>query len=199
MSGNSLEAYLKNGEIDSVRLQGMAITLTHLFEDSIFQGKNIASGDTISLNFKSDSLDKTQLSIINVMGGARGEYEPDLSLNKITNNIIYSADTIKYNIPNQTTNMNNSVIIDYGETTLESGFVKVMWKDNIMTASSGKDKNEENRPKFIEKGRDPLIADSLTYNLSTGQGKVNQGRTKMDQGYYKGAEIRNREDNIHFF
>ena len=30
MSGNSLEAYLKNGEIDSVRLQGMAITLTHL-------------------------------------------------------------------------------------------------------------------------------------------------------------------------
>ena len=196
MSGNSLEAYLKNGEIDSVRLQGMAITLTHLFEDSIFQGKNIASGDTISLNFKSDSLDKTQLSIINVMGGARGEYEPDLSLNKITNNIIYSADTIKYNIPNQTTNMNNSVIIDYGETTLESGFVKVMWKDNIMTASSGKDKNEENRPKFIDKGRDPLIADSLTYNLSTGQGKVNQGRTKMDQGYYKGAEIRNREDNI---
>ena len=196
MTGNSLEAYLKNGEIDSVRLQGMAVTLTHLFEDSIFQGKNIASGDTISLNFKSDSTNKIQLSIINVIGGARGKYEPDINLNKISENIVYSADTIKYNIPNQTTKMSNDVKIDYGETTLESGFVKVMWKDNMMTASSGLIKDEENRPKFIEKGRDPLIADSLTYNLLTGQGKVNQGRTKMDQGYYKGAEIRNRNDNM---
>ena len=196
MTGNSLEAFLRNGEIDSVRLEGMATTLTHLFEDSIFQGKNIASGDTITLNFKLDSLNKTQLSTINVIGGARGEYEPNLNLEKIDNNIIYSADSIQYNIPNQTTQMNQEVMIDYGTTTLESGFVKVLWKENLMTASSGLNIDEENKPKFIEQGRDPLIADSLTYNLSTGQGKINQGRTKMDQGYYKGEEIRNLENNI---
>ena len=47
MTGQRLEAFLEEGLLDSVRLQGMATTLYHLFEDSVYQGKDIASGDSI--------------------------------------------------------------------------------------------------------------------------------------------------------
>jgi lipopolysaccharide export system protein LptA len=55
MTGKRLDAFMVKGKLDSVRLEGMATTLYHLFEDSVYQGKNIASGDTITLEFSSDS------------------------------------------------------------------------------------------------------------------------------------------------
>ena len=72
MTGQSLEAFLAQGLIDSVRLEGMATTLYHLFEDSVYQGKNIASGDTITLLFEPDSTDNRDITSIHIAGGARG-------------------------------------------------------------------------------------------------------------------------------
>ena len=41
-----------------------------------------------------------------------------------------------------------------------------------------------------------MRGESLTYNLSNGRGKVQHGTTKMEDGYYRGDEIRNRADTI---
>ncbi|GIS54666.1 hypothetical protein Ct9H90mP29_17080 [bacterium] len=44
MEGSQLTSYFENGKLDSLRIVGMAKTLYHVFEDSIYQGKNNASG-----------------------------------------------------------------------------------------------------------------------------------------------------------
>ena len=75
MEGSNLTSYFKNGILDSLRIVGMAKTLYHVFEDSIYQGKNNVSGDTIIMTFLEDELNK-----LRILGGSEGKYVPDLSL-----------------------------------------------------------------------------------------------------------------------
>ena len=68
--------------IKSILISGMAKTTYHVFEDSIYQAKNNASGDTIIMRFNDNEL--TQLNII---GGSTGEYLPDSISNDINSPI----------------------------------------------------------------------------------------------------------------
>ena len=43
MTGSTLRGFFVDGSLDSLRLEGMATTLYHLFEDSVYQGKNLVS------------------------------------------------------------------------------------------------------------------------------------------------------------
>ena len=91
MEGSQLTSYFKNGNLDSLKIVGMAKTLYHVFEDSIYQGKNYASGDTIIMMFLEDELD-----VLKVIGGSEGKYIPDSISNDVDQPIIYSANYIKY-------------------------------------------------------------------------------------------------------
>ena len=204
MSGKRLEAFMVDGKLDSVRLEGMATTLYHLFEDSVYQGKNIASGDTITLEFTSDSAGNAELKTIKVVGGARGEYHPDDASDTISDPIVYRADTLDYLIPEELTTLRKGARIDYQDLQLESGFVAVLWDENLMHALPSliteKDSipRHENFPVLKQKGRDPMTGKSITYNLSTGRGRVKHGKTQLDDGYYRGSEIRNREEDTYY-
>ena len=72
MNGSELIGFFNNGSIDSLRIHGMAQTLYHIFDDSVYQGKNDASGDTIIMSFHNNELEK-----LNIIAGARGTYSPD--------------------------------------------------------------------------------------------------------------------------
>ena len=69
MTGATLRGFFVDGSLDSLRLEGMATTLYHLFEDSVYQGRNQVSGDTISMRFNDKDLEQ-----IFVAGGSRGTY-----------------------------------------------------------------------------------------------------------------------------
>merc|ERR1711991_1796 len=72
MKGKEIIGFFDNGAIDSLRIHGMAQTLYHIFDDSVYQGKNNASGDTIILNFSNNALER-----LNIIDGAEGIYTPD--------------------------------------------------------------------------------------------------------------------------
>ena len=200
MTGRRMEAYFVDSELDSIRLEGMATTLYHLFDDSLFTGKNISSGDTITLLFEPDSLGKRDLTTIDIIGGARGEYHPDTTNADLSDPIFYRADTINYSITNQRTDLTNKVTIDHQDMSLASGFVKVTWEDNLLHALPDQSESDsistEDYPTFFEKGRDPLVGKSLTYNFATRRGRVMHGRTKMQEGFYAGEQIRSRENDV---
>ena len=69
----------------------MARTLYHVFEDSIYKGKNKASGDSMIMTFSENILDH-----IEVYGGSEGQYIPDSISNDIKSKINYSSDKITY-------------------------------------------------------------------------------------------------------
>ena len=196
MEGTTLTSFFKNGILDSLRIEGMAKTIYHVFEDSIYQGKNNASGDTIALSFYNNDL-----SVINIVGGSEGKYTPDSVFNENDQPVVYKANTVKYRLLNDASDFNGNVNIKHGRTTLDAGFVNVSWKTNMLDALPGLDGdtlNEPIPPIIKEEGRDPMTGDAMTYNLRTRKGRITKGETRADDGYYTGSRIKNESKKVFF-
>ena len=196
MTGSILRGFFKDGELDSVRLEGMATTLYHIFEDSIYQGNNRASGDTIVLKFGEDDLESIFIS-----GGSEGTYTPDSLGSDIDGKVVYQSDKIKYNMQDESTDLLGEANIDYTDMNLKAGFINVAWRSNLLKALPSSDKDSTItpfRPTMIEEGNEPMVGDTMIYNLDSQNGKVIRGKTKADDGYYHGKEIRNQNMDIFY-
>tara|TARA_B110000196_G_scaffold101072_1_gene87824 strand:+ start:23 stop:3553 length:3531 start_codon:yes stop_codon:yes gene_type:complete len=194
MTSTSLEGYFDDGKLDSLRLRGMASTLYHIFEDSLYKGKNETSGDVITMNF----IDK-QLNNIFVSGGSQGKYVPDTISNNFEYPLIYSAEKIDYHLKTEESELIGNAKAHHENTDLEAGYIKVNWPTKILNAhprNAADSTYKIIKPTIIEKGRDPMVGNEMIYNLETKRGKIIYGKTKSDDGYYKGKEIRNESDEI---
>ena len=191
LSGNILNGSFYEGRLDSLQVDGMATTLYHVFEDSIYQGKNMASGDAIIMQFYNNDVDK-----IIVSGGSRGEYKPDTAASKIEGPIAYSSEIIKYNVNQEETDLHGDAKIRYTNMNLDAGYVNVNWVTNILEAKAKSDLDssfESIRPTIIEEGRDPIVGTEMIYNLSSKKGSVTKGKTIAEDGFYTGSQIRNQD------
>jgi len=196
MTGSILRGFFVDGNLDSMRLEGMATTLYHIFEDSVYQGKNEASGDTITMNFGDIDLKK-----IFVSGGSRGTYTPDTTGADVEGPVHYQSEDIDYDVTNEFTNLHGDATIDYTDIKLRAGFINVAWRNNLLKAlpESKRDSSYGRiRPEMVEAGNDPMVGDSMVYNLATRHGKVVRGKTKAEDGYYHGKEIRNQETDVFY-
>ena len=86
----------------------MAKTLYHIFEDSIYQGKNNASGDTIAISFYDNDL-----STINIIGGSEGKYIPDSLSDGNEYPVTYKASRITYHLQNDESDFDGNVNIKH--------------------------------------------------------------------------------------
>ncbi|MFQ6677378.1 MAG: putative LPS assembly protein LptD [Fidelibacterota bacterium] len=201
MTGKILKGIFKDGRLDSVRLEGMATTLYHIFEDSVYQGNNLASGDTITMSFQNTDSVEVELNRIYVSGGSRGVFTPDSSNQDMDAPITYSSDEIIYDILSTNTDLTGEANIQYNDINLSSGFINVDWTNNLLSAFPtfpGDTLSSVDKPSLLEKGRDPMVGDTLLYNLKSRKGRVKQGRSQADDGYYTGKEIRNRDKKVYY-
>ena len=84
---------IKNNEINQLQLNGMASTFIHLYDDSLYQGNNAVSGDSISIKIENEAANK-----LVAMGGTIGKYVPNQSNSSIAAPINYSADVIEFDL-----------------------------------------------------------------------------------------------------
>jgi len=196
LEGSELKSSFKNGSIDSLWISGMAKTTYHVFEDSIYRARNNASGDTIIMKFVNN-----ELSQLNIIGGSKGEYFPDSISNEINSPIIYSANNIQYRFLEKESDFEGQAKIKHDKTKLESGFINVKWQDHILNALP-KSENDSINPPFFpiieEEGKDPMIGNAMVYNLKSKKGKITKGKTKADDGYYTGQQIRNHSNKVFY-
>ncbi len=196
MTGKTLKAYFIESKLDSMRLEGMATSVYHVFNDSTYQGLNETSGDTITLQFS-----KQELQNIFISGGARGTYSPDTSNKSLGDIIHYSANNIDYQIPKEITHLVGNAQVDYGDITLTSGFIGVNWKTNLLDAlpiAINDTTSRAIKPTLKEGKQEPLFGDGMKYNLQTQRGKILQGKTKAEDGYYTSSEIRNENKDVFY-
>jgi len=201
MTGSTLKGYFVNGSLDSLRLEGMATTLYHIFEDSVYQGNNLASGDTIVMSFRGTDSTAVQLKNIYISGGSRGVFTPDTSNKDVDAPITYTSDEIIYDLQTKKTDLTGEANIKYTDVDLTSGFINVDWNNNLLRAfptNPSDTTSKFQKPKIIERGRDPMVGDTLIYNLKSRKGRVKQGRSKADDGYYAGNEIRNNDQKVYY-
>ena len=174
VEGRELFGTFSNKSLDSIRLSGMSKTLYHVFEDSLYKGKNQVSGDSIIISFN-----ENQIKGLEVYGGAEGKYNPDSTETNITSSIIYEADKIHYMLKNKTTDLFGNSSITYGKTNLKSGHININWNNNILNAypNSMINKDEILLPIIKESKKDPMTGELMTYNLTTKKGRIKKGST----------------------
>jgi len=201
MTGSALKGYFMDGSLDSVRLEGMATTLYHIFEDSVYQGNNLASGDTIVMSFHTADSAEVQLDNIHISGGSRGVFTPDTTNKDMDAPITYTSDEILYDMQTEKTDLTGDANIKYTDVDLTSGFINVDWNGNLLKAypTPPADSTVEfKKPTIVERGRDPMVGDTLVYNLKSRKGRIKEGRSKADDGYYTGNEIRNNDKKVYY-
>ena len=190
LTSRTMDAAFVNDRLSQLQLQGMATSIYHVVEDSILQGVNNATGDTIMLGFDEAS----QLVRIRVDGGARGRFEPEAGATDVDTTVIYKAEHIDYDIPGQVTYMERGAQVDYRGNGLAAGSITLTWEDNILRAEY----THNEPPTLLQTGRDPMVGDLMEFDLISEKGKVFKGRTKLEDGYYHGNVVHRHPGNVYY-
>lgn len=190
LSARTIEATFIDEKLLRLDLHGMASSIYHVVEDTVLQGVNSATGDTISLAFDEQSV----LIRITVRGGARGRFEPEAGNASLDTVVVYSAEFIDYDIPAEITYMDQGARVDYGDNGLSAGSMKLTWQNNLLRA----ERAYGELPTLHQTGRDPMVGEYMEFDLISEKGRVIQGRTKLGLGYYHGDLVHRYPDDIFY-
>lgn len=196
MKSRELEGTFSDGKLTGLSLRKMATTVYHVFEDSVYQGENTISGDVILFVFEDGEVIE-----LDVSGGSKGKYAPEIQDTTGNGPVTYAANRIKHVVDSENSFLYGKASIQRGNMNLTSGFIVVDWASNLVNAYQKADEDSLNsplKPTLRETGREPMSGDQLTFNMKTKKGKVVKGKTKTPEGIYYGKEIRNAEDDVFF-
>ena len=187
MNSQNMDAYFSNGELSSLIMSGMASTTLHVIEDSLYMGKNIASGDSVIISFQNDNLHRIQIN-----GGGRGKFEPEPRNASIDSTITYESEIIDYHVQDEESFFEKNAVVNYQEAILKAGHIHVDWQTSLLDAT---EKNGE-RPS-VKTGADaPIVGDNFKFDLNSKHGVIQKGKTSLNDSYYHGEEIYRDEPNV---
>ena len=188
ITGKFMEIYFKNNQADSIVVSVMATSLYNVSEDSIIQGANEVSGDTIRLKFAD-----RKIATITVIGGTQGRYIPHETNTDLDTTVVYAAEQIDYFVDQKTTDLYRDAKIHSADMELTAGKINVNWNNNLLYANPLNpppyDSSGTDLPTLNQRGREPFAGESMVYNLKTQRGRIVEGKTKEQDGYYYGDNI----------
>ena len=121
--------------------------------------------------------------------------------NFLEDEIIKDAkDSINIDIENKKIFLYGSAKIEYLDIKIESGFIEIDWKTNIITAKPKLDSLGKliEIPYFIE-GEDSFHAEEIKYNFKTKKGIIKYIKTKEGEGFILGEKVKKTEEDIFYF
>lgn len=195
LKGEAIFAKLNDDEIENIEILGMASTLIHLYNDSLYDGINEVSGDKIILNIKNDSAQK-----LIAEGGTIGRYAPNESNDSVQEDIDYTADRVEFEVDTKISEMYGSVKIIHANMDLSAAHINVNWGTNILEAFSNNpfDGQEINRPILIENNREPMTGNTMVYNIKSRKGKILMGESRVQENVFMGSQITSVTDSTFY-
>ena len=187
MSSNKLNSFFNDGIINELHLINMASTLYHVVEDSILQGVNDASGDTIKINIENNNLHRIQ-----VIGDGRGKFFPEKNNSDVDSLVIYNAEYIDYHIDDKKTYLYTDAKVNYQGTELNSNYITADWINNLLELSS----IDDILPVVDTPDGEPLSGKYMEFDLISKHGRVVKGKTNFNDGIYYGNEIYRDDPNL---
>jgi len=190
MESNNLFIKFDNqGNIDFIKLVGMARADFNIVNDSLLKGLNSISGDTMLLQFKNDLISR-----MNIKGGVIGDFKPDRKNKKLNHDVSYYASIVNYNLTDEITLLTDNAKIIYGETVLEGGEIEADLKNNIVESSI---KNSV-FPSVSTSDEPPTYGDYMEFDLITETGNISNGYNEIDMGIFRGDNFfTNKNEDIY--
>ena len=188
-SNTLLIKFNSNENINNIQLLGMAKANLHIVNDSLLNGLNSVSGDTIFIQFADDSISRMDIN-----GGVVGIFKPDPQNKKLNNNISYNAQSVTYNLIDEITLLDGNAIINYGQTILEGGEIETDLKNSIVKS------NIKNTvlPSVQTETQPPTYGDYMEFDLITETGNITNGYNQIDMGIFKGDNFfTNKNEDVY--
>ena len=195
LKGETIFASLINDKIENIEMLGMASTLIHLYNDSLYDGINEVSGDKIILSLKNESAQQ-----LIAEGGTIGRYTPNESNDNVQEDIDYTADRVEFEVDTKISEMYGGVKILHDNMDLSAAHINVDWGTNILEAFSDNpfDDEEINRPILVENNREPMTGDTMVYNIKSRKGKILMGESRVQENVYMGSQITSVTDSTFY-
>ena len=190
LTSRIMEANFVDNRLATLNLLGMATSIYHVVEDSILQGVNHATGDTLTMDFDSTG----QLVRIRVQGGARGRFEPEADNADVDTVVIYEAEYIDYQIPQEVTYLERGARVDYQENGLAAGRIMVTWQDNLARAELA----FQEQPTLYQAGQNPMYGQLMEFDMVKEIGRMVGGKTKLENAHYYGELIHRYPENVYY-
>ncbi len=188
MSASRLTAEFEEDRLSVLTLMKMATTEYHVVQDTVLQGVNIATGDTIIVSFDDGEMDR-----IRVYGGGRGKFIPEGNNSPVDDEIVYKAEYLDYHVNEETTFLQRKASVAYEGMELTAGDIRADWNKNILTANTW----EDIPPTITSIGNEPMSGKFMEFNLLTKHGRVVKGKTRFNEGNYSGKEVYRDDPDIY--
>ncbi|MFC1620071.1 putative LPS assembly protein LptD [Candidatus Neomarinimicrobiota bacterium] len=190
LTSRGMEAEFIDDKLRHLWLAGMASSTYHVVEDTILQGVNSATGDTMAMDFDTGG----KLIRIQVLGGARGRFVPEAGNSDVDTVVVYRSDYIDYDILGEVTYLERGARVDFKENGLASGYIRVTWQNNLLRAEEA----FEEKPTLHQVGSDPMYGQRMEFDLSTERGRVVKGRTQLEDGHYHGELVHRYPEDVYY-
>ena len=194
LKGNLIEIEINDEIISQIKLSGMASSLIHLYEDSLYQGRNEISGDEITLKLENNSA-----TLLKSSGGVIGQFNPSIS-NTTQEKVNYKGKRIEFDNTLKQSKMFGDANIYQEGLDLTAAQINIDLNTNILEAFA---KNpfildEYLEPKLIESGREPVTGKSMIYDIKNRKGKVVAGSTRVQNNIFMGKQITTVKDSTFY-
>lgn len=126
--------------------------------------------------------------------GNPGESSSDsLSNDEDGETVFYSSDTITYDPNDSVLTLTGTAVIKYGDINLKAGKIRFNTNSETLTAESLPDSGgysiEANSEPTLEDPQGTLVGERMQYNLKSRLGRITNGRTKYEQGFFEGLRL----------
>lgn len=192
------------GELDNVVAGGQAYSYYEPGKpDSSEKVKNIVSGDSIKV-----FLENEDLELIQVIGGAEGEYHVgnykmiDSVNTFVEDTVFYRSDSIRYTPQDSTISLINNAAVSDRKVSLTAAKIDFNTARDLVTAYSdtsiAADSTRELIPVVLKDGEEEMTGVYLEYSLDTERGMIKKSRSAMEESYYGGDKLYKAEKEVFY-
>ena len=194
LKGKLINVKMNENVISEIELIGMASSLIHLYEDSLYQGTNEISGDKITLRLKNNNATNLESE-----GGVIGQFNPSAT-NISQEKVDYKGRRVEFDTNRQQSKMFGEANIYQEGMDLTAAQINIDWNSNILEAFDKNPFNDDEylQPTLVENGREPVSGKSMIYNIKDRKGKVLAGSTKVQNNMYMGKQITTVTDSTFY-
>ena len=198
LTAREIAFFLKDEQIERILARDNATSVYLPSEGGVEgYGTNRTSGDRLEIFLRDERVERAV-----VEGGAQGYYvtveegRPDTAR--------YGADRIEYYLERDELSLEGHSTIDYVPTDVSLQAHRIVYNTGteILTArgrpdpEAAADGEEPPGHPLLREGTRELTGASMMYNLRTRRGRVVEGQTEFEKGYYRGASIRKVDDAV---
>jgi lipopolysaccharide assembly outer membrane protein LptD (OstA) len=150
----------------------------------------------------SDTLRVRGGSLADTAGGVADTLKPVASPSGIDSVVTYTAvDSVHYALKNRKMYLYGKGDIKYRELGLKSETIDINWNTAVLNARGVADTSDsagtrmKGEPILID-GSETYNGSTITYNFKTKRGKIDLGKTEIEQGLYYGSAIKKVDTDV---